>query len=824
MLYYPRTDPPGSVTSIEIPNFQPGTPDMATRNTDPLQAPANAAASQADDNTDQQGACFETVPRAKRDGKLHPKTEDFAFLEPAKNVNELGWLGVYRVIKELGQGGMGVVFLAEDTRLGRNVALKIMHAYLAKDESSRHRFTREARATATIRSDHIVAIHEIGEANQVPYIVTELLEGKSLDVWMTQPQLPSEATILEISLQLARGLEASHRAGVIHRDIKPSNIWVEEPSGRIKILDFGLARTTKTDIDLTQDGDVMGTPAFMAPEQAEGKTIDARCDLFSLGCVLYLVASGVRAFDGPNAIAVMRAIAMETPTPLSRYRPSLPPAFCDLVMQMLAKDPNQRPASATVVVNAIRALDPHATQPPQPPAPKAIAETKPVAAPRKPLSRRQKRVIAMVGLLGILTTAAIFGVKMLAASGDEPADTNKHKSGPDAPIVESVKKDTPPKIDRIPSTLQPGVTDDEILLGMSAPFSGSARELGRTIEVGMRTYFKHISEQGGIAGRKVKLVSLDDGYQPERALANTRELLEQRQAFAVIGNVGTATAEASMPYVLSKQRIFFGAFTGAPLLRRDPPDRYVFNYRASYAEETAALVKYMMQIKGFAPEQIAVFAQQDGYGDAGFDGVVKTLRPFGRKPEQIVRVGHLRNSTHVNDAVQEILRHKDLRAVIMISTYRPAAEFIAKLKDAKADLLFANISFVGSAALAEELIEQGPTYAAGVIVSQVVPHPSSQSSLAMTYREQLAKYYPNEKPNFGSLEGYINATIFTEGLKRAGANLTTESLVDALETIRYHDLGLGTQIYYGPSEHQASHKVWGTIIDAAGQFKSLDLE
>jgi ABC-type branched-subunit amino acid transport system substrate-binding protein len=240
-----------------------------------------------------------------------------------------------------------------------------------------------------------------------------------------------------------------------------------------------------------------------------------------------------------------------------------------------------------------------------------------------------------------------------------------------------------------PPSMVQGVTDEEILLGMSGPFLGPARELGREMEVGLRTCFNRVNDEGGIAGRKLKLVVLDDGYQPELALANMKELVEQRKVFAVIGNIGTPTAERTVPYALSKKLIFFGAFTGAALLRKDPPDRYVFNYRASYAEETAAIVKYFIEVKALRPEQIAVFAQQDGYGDAGFSGVVKILRKYGRQPEDILRVGHARNSVEVQAAVQEILRHKQIRAVVMVSTYRSACQFIRQLKDAKADLLFA---------------------------------------------------------------------------------------------------------------------------------------
>ena len=280
-----------------------------------------------------------------------------------------------------------------------------------------------------------------------------------------------------------------------------------------------------------------------------------------------------------------------------------------------------------------------------------------------------------------------------------------------------------------------------------------------------------------------------------------------------------------MPFAIAKQMVYFGAFTGAPLLRRDPPDRYVFNFRASYDEETAAIVRHLVEIKSIPPAEIAVFAQQDGYGDAGFNGVVKSLRKHGMEPNKILRVGHQRGSVDVGAAVKEIVDHKEkIRAVVMVSTYRPAAQFIRKVKDAKKDMIFTNVSFVGSNPLAEELRQLGPDYANGVIVTQVVPHYQSESTLVRTYRDQLEKYYPNEQPSFVSLEGYIDAVVMAEGLRRAGNDLTNETLVNALEAIRDHDIGLGVPLNYGPSEHQASHKVWGTIIDGGGRYRILELQ
>ncbi|HKD37504.1 MAG TPA: ABC transporter substrate-binding protein, partial [Pirellulales bacterium] len=369
-----------------------------------------------------------------------------------------------------------------------------------------------------------------------------------------------------------------------------------------------------------------------------------------------------------------------------------------------------------------------------------------------------------------------------------------------------------------------GITPTEIVLGMSGPFNGPSRELGRSMQVGLNIAIEDVNAKGGVAGRKIRLVSLDDGYEPARALANMQELLDTNRAFAVIGNVGTPTAEKTLPIALQRKTIFFGAFTGAKLLRKDPPDRFVFNVRASYEEETAAILKYLVEIKKVRPDQVAVFAQEDGYGDSGYAGVVKMLRKLRGDPDKLLRVGYVRNTVDVADAVKKIVAAPDLKAVIMVPAYRPAARFIQLVKDAGKDLIFASVSFVGAVPLADELAPLGPKYGEGVIVTQVVPNPSSQASAVLKYRELLAKYSPNEKPSFISLEGYIDAMVFVHALEAAGENPTTDSVIAALESIQNFDLGIGTPISFGPSEHQGSHKVWGTVLDKTGQYQTLELD
>jgi len=380
-----------------------------------------------------------------------------------------------------------------------------------------------------------------------------------------------------------------------------------------------------------------------------------------------------------------------------------------------------------------------------------------------------------------------------------------------------------------------GVTDSEIRFGISAPFSGPAKELGQNMKLGIESAFNAANANGGVYGRKLRLVAADDGYEPARTTAAMTQLYEKDQVFGLIGNVGTPTAVVALPYALDRKMLFFGAFTGAGLLRSDPPDRYVFNYRASYAEETAAVVNYLVKVKRLLPEQIAVFAQQDAYGDAGFSGVEKAIRSLrGGNDSPILRLNYQRNTVDVDDAVaqlqqvqQQALQQKSrppIKAVIMVPTYRAAAKFIEKTRDLYPDMIYTSVSFVGSTALANELMLLGKKYATGVIVTQVVPALEGHSSLVLDYKSALAKYFPGEAPDYVSLEGYVDATVLVAALKQNGAQLDTEKLVATFENLRDLDIGLGTPMTFSSSEHQGVHKVWGTQLDADGRYQPFDLQ
>src|SRR6202795_4181990 len=370
-----------------------------------------------------------------------------------------------------------------------------------------------------------------------------------------------------------------------------------------------------------------------------------------------------------------------------------------------------------------------------------------------------------------------------------------------------------------------GVSDREIRFGIAGPFSGSSKELGRQMKLGIDAAFNRTNDAGGVEGRMLKLIAADDGFEPTRTAEAMKQLYEKDQVFGVIGNVGTSTAVVAVPYALERRMLFFGGFTGANVLRNNPPDRYVFNYRASYTEETDAAVRYLVKLRRIPVRQIAVFAQQDTYGDSGFAGVAKAGRALGVSDASIVRLNYKRNTVDVDDAINQMkLQKPPIKAVVMVATYRAAAKFIEKTHDLYPGMLYTNVSFVGSTALADELMLLGPRYASGVIVTQVVPAVSGYSSVVLEYKNALAKYFPGEAPDYVSLEGYVAANVLIQGLKRAGPQLDTEKLIDVLENTRNFDLGLGASLGFGRAEHQASHKIWGTAIDDNGKYQAIELE
>ncbi|MGE3805022.1 MAG: WD40 repeat domain-containing serine/threonine protein kinase [Gemmataceae bacterium] len=329
-----------------------------------------ATASGHDDDSDIMDVQGPHPPQSTDTGAGGPlSAADFKdYLAPSQGPGELGRLGPYRILRVLGAGGMGVVFEAEDTKLQRPVALKVMKPELAHREASRQRFLREARAAASLEHPHVVTIYQVDEDRGVPYLAMPLLKGETLASRLRRDSKLPVGELLRIGKQIASGLAAAHERGLIHRDIKPDNIFLVPdeahtsgtlimPGSSVKIVDFGLARPVGSNVNLTRAGAVLGTPAFMAPEQARGEEIDPRADLFSLGCVLYRAATGVMPFPGNDPLTLFAALANHEPRAPLSLNGDLPPGFSELIQRLLAKKRERRPESARAVMLEIDRME-----------------------------------------------------------------------------------------------------------------------------------------------------------------------------------------------------------------------------------------------------------------------------------------------------------------------------------------------------------------------------------------------------------------------------------------------------------------------------------
>ena len=355
---------------------------------------------------------------------------------------------------------------------------------------------------------------------------------------------------------------------------------------------------------------------------------------------------------------------------------------------------------------------------------------------------------------------------------------------------------------------------DELKVGMSGALTGPAAALGQGMKSGIEAYFAQVNAAGGVHGRTLRLIALDDGYEPARAANNMRQLIDDHEVFAVLGNPGTPTAAVSVPIANSKHVPFFGAFTGAGLLRKDPPDRYVINFRASYSQETAEMVRGITEL-GIRPDEIAFFTQNDAYGDAGYNGGIAALKKLGyADAERLPHARYPRNTVDVEGAVARLLDPTlHPRAVIMIGAYKPCAKFIRLARRHGLRALFVNVSFVIGDSLLRELAGD----AEGVVVTQVVPPVDADLPAVREYRDAVAA----ADRSFVSLEGFLAARAFVEGLRRAGGAPTPDGFIDALEAAGPMDLGMGEPLEVNKARHQLSNRVWPTIIEG-GKFHPLE--
>jgi urea transport system substrate-binding protein len=461
----------------------------------------------------------------------------YPFLGPPEGPAELGRFDDYRVLRLLGSGGMGLVFAAEEVSLQRAVALKVLRPELGADPGSRERFLREARAAAEITSDHVVTVLRVGEAAGLPFLVMPLLVGETLQARIERPEPLDLRTALVVMRDTAAGLAAAHARGMIHRDIKPANIWLETdgpdgPFKRARLLDFGLVRRPNAETSLTSTGFIVGTPNYMAPEQASGAASDARADLFALGCVLYAVLTGELPFGGNSAMAVMMALANKTPEPVTVKNPTVPEPVAALVSRLLEKKPTDRIQTAAELVRELDDVEAalgHRTPPTPLPAPAARtlnAETMvpgksdtwshapatviEKAVPPPGTTWRCRNVLVGLGLVIAFTLAVVLVAQPFGA---------RPGAGPQDPIV----------------------------VGVLHSRTGTMAVSENPVIDATLLAIEEVNAAGGVLGRPLKAVIADGKSDPEEFAKQAEHLLAEEKAAVVFGCWTSASRKAVRP-------------------------------------------------------------------------------------------------------------------------------------------------------------------------------------------------------------------------------------------------------------------------------------
>jgi ABC-type branched-subunit amino acid transport system substrate-binding protein len=351
-----------------------------------------------------------------------------------------------------------------------------------------------------------------------------------------------------------------------------------------------------------------------------------------------------------------------------------------------------------------------------------------------------------------------------------------------------------------------GVTETSIKIGMSGPFSGANGAYGTEMRTVIQQVFSQTNAAGGINGRKLELVALDDGYETERAVANTTKLLQEQKVFALTGYYGSTPTTASMQVFSAAKTPLIGTISGADSLR-NPVNRYMFNVRASYADETEAIVKQLVSID---MKNVGVFYQNDGFGKSGLDGVTAALKKYNITSSVVATVE--RNSTDVDKAVAAFAKARP-QAIVMVTLYKPTTAFVRKLHEADVHPFLATLSPVGADTLATELGDS----ARGILISQVMPYPWDDTKpIIRDYLRLIKKFDKNAKPSYYGIEAYVNAVVLIEAIKSAGREPTREKLVDALENMRDLNLG-GYQISFSAANHSGSKRVEITVLGSKGK-------
>lgn len=367
-----------------------------------------------------------------------------------------------------------------------------------------------------------------------------------------------------------------------------------------------------------------------------------------------------------------------------------------------------------------------------------------------------------------------------------------------------------------------GISDSEIRIGSSSALSGHAGFLGSQYLHGALSYINEVNEKGGIHGRKLQIVAIDDQYNPIKTVANTQQLINEAKVFSLFNYVGTPTSAAVKPIIEAAEIPIFGFFTGAEILR-NPKSRYIFHLRDSYFAEAEGAVSYF--VDGLGKKKIAVFYQEDAFGTAVLVGIQLALRRRGLEP--VSTDTYIRGSMDIDDSVERINKAK-ADVVMMVGTYSPLAKFIKMTHQLNNFPLFSTVSFVGSEAYAKELIEIQDValeHYQEILVTQVVPSPfSKRYSVTEQYLELSKKHFPDDPPNYVAFEGFLNAQIFVHALTKVGRELTRSKFIESLQAIVDYDLGIEKQISYGVDDQEGIKGIYFSQLTPQGRFEMMDIK
>ena len=425
------------------------------------------------------------------------------------------------------------------------------------------------------------------------------------------------------------------------------------------------------------------------------------------------------------------------------------------------------------------------------------------------MKQKHRLVAALLSAVALGGVAVIVAISVGGLSWFNSTESEVPTNQDNAPGVAASAVGENSEAESVPLG-EPGVFDDYILFGQSAAFSGLASELGINMRRGIESAFQEVNANGGVNGRRLELKFMDDAYEPEAAISNTKKLIEER-VFALIGAVGTPTSRSATPVAAAEGIPYVAPFTGAAFLR-DPEWKNIVNLRASYNQETEEMVERLT--KDLGVERVAVMYQDDSYGRAGYQGAKSALARRGMEP---VSVGlYPRNTLAVKTGLLD-LRRGDPEAVIIIGAYQPVAALISWARFTGLDPVFMTVSFVGSNALAEELGPSGE----GVFVTQVVPFPTDSGlPIVQSYHSALLDYAPFAVPGFVSFEGYLAGRLAIAALERCGREVTRQCFIDSINQGEVIDID-GFKLDFGPSDNQGSDEVFLTVIGSDGAYHPI---